>query len=124
MAEAIARKEASDVIEAASAGIFPLGMICESTLAVLDVNEYPAAGLNSKGLREFAPDDVDLVINMSGLRGALAEAGYPLVEHWDVEDPYGQDEDTYQRILEAIRGRVRDLAERLREDQPAASKRN
>ena len=116
MAEAIARKEASDVIEPSSAGVYPLGMISETTRLVLEVNEYPVEGLASKGLREFAPHDVDLVVNMSGLFGPLAGAGYPLVERWEVADPYGGDKVTYQRILEEIQGRVRSLADRLREE--------
>ena len=123
MAEAIARKEASDIIEPASAGLFPLGEICEATRVVLEVNRYPAEGLSSKGLREFAARDVDLVINMSGLVGQLAEAGYSSVERWEVEDPYGQDETTYQRILEEIQGHVRKLAQRLREKQSVTSER-
>jgi len=42
------------------------------------------------------------------------------VEDWGVEDPYGGDAATYQRILEEIRGRVRELADRLRAEQRAA----
>jgi hypothetical protein len=72
-------------------------------------------------LREFAARDVDLVINMSGLAGELAEAGYSSVEAWDVEDPYGREETTFQRILAEIQGRVRKLAQRLREKQSVTS---
>lgn len=123
MAEAIARKEAGDVIEPFSAGVFPLGMICGTTRIVLEVNEYPVEGLASKGLREFPPHEVDLVVNMSGLVGQLAEAGYPLVEQWEVADPYGADEGVYQGILEEIQRRVRSLADRLREEQRANGER-
>jgi len=123
MAEAIARKEAGDVIEPTSAGLCPLGMISETTRVVLEVNEYPTAGLASKGLREFAPQDVDLVINMSGIAGPVAEARYPLVERWEVADPYGEDEATYQKILEEIQVRVRGLADRLREEHRDRGKR-
>jgi len=123
MAEAIARKEAGDVMEPSSAGLYPLGMIADSTRVVLEVNEYPMEGLASKGLHEFRPHEVDLVVNMSGLVGPLAEAGYSSVEHWDVEDPYGASDATYQRILEDIQGRVRSLADRLRQEQPANDER-
>lgn len=121
MAEAVARQEAGDVIEPSSAGVFPLGMICETTRVVLEVNGYPVLGLASKGLRDFRPHDVDLVVNMSGLVGPLAEAGYRHVEQWEVADPYGADEDTYQTILEEIERRVRRLAGRLREEQRVKS---
>jgi arsenate reductase len=115
IAEAIARKDAADVIEPLSAGLYPLGRIEELTEVVLKCNEYSAEGLASKGLRNFSPKNVDLVVNMSGLGGPLLESGYLRFEEWNVEDPYGQDETTYQRILEEIQGRVRDLAQRLRE---------
>jgi len=123
MAEAIARKEAGDVMEPSSAGVFPLGMICETTRTVLEGNQYSVEGLASKGLRDFPPHDVDLVVNMSGLFGPFADAGYPRVEHWTVADPYGADEGTYQTILEEIQRRVRGLAGRLREDQGVKSAR-
>jgi protein-tyrosine-phosphatase len=97
-------------------------MIEETTRIVLECNEYSAEGLESKGLRGFAPEDVDLVINMSGLARHLAEAGYRHVERWEIEDPFGADETTYQRILEEIQGRVRDLAQRLREEQRAGKR--
>jgi protein-tyrosine-phosphatase len=122
MAEAIARKEAGDIIVPFSAGVYPLGMICATTRVVLEANEYPAEELVSKGLREFAPQDVDLVINMSGLVEQLAEAGYRFVEHWEVADPYGAEEGTYQTILEEIQGRVRNLADQLRQAQRAKGK--
>lgn len=111
------------MIEPSSAGLYPLGMISEKTRVVLEVNEYPTEGLASKGLREFPPHDVDLVVNMSGLAGPVAEARYPFVERWEVADPYGEDEATYQKILEEIQGRVRGLADRLREQQRAKGKR-
>jgi len=123
MAEAIARKEAGDVVEPFSAGLYPLGMIAETTRVVLEDNAYPTEGLASKGLRVFAPHDIDLVINMSGFVGPLAEAGYSSVEPWEVADPYGADEDIYQTILEEIQGRVRRLADRLREELPHEGKR-
>jgi protein-tyrosine-phosphatase len=42
------------------------------------------------------------------------------VEDWDVADPYGEDAAIYQRILKEIQGRVKNLAQRLREEQRAA----
>ena len=117
MGEAIARKDAADVMEASSAGIFPLGMIPELTRTTLEKNGYSAEGLESKGLAEFAPQDVDLVLNMSGMDRPVALAQFENVEEWEVGDPYGGDEATYQRILQEIQRRVRELAQRLRNGQ-------
>jgi len=120
MGEAIARKDAGDVIESLSAGLYPMGMIPEMTQATLGRNGYSANGLRSKGLREIASQEIDLVVNLSGYARPQALEKFEQVEEWEVSDPYGADEATYQRILEQIQGRVKDLARRLREKQRAA----
>ena len=120
MGEAIARKDAGDIIESSSAGLYPMGMIPEMTQTTLEKNGYSATGLRSKGLRDIVAEDVDLVINLSGYERAQALEQFAQVENWEVSDPYGADEATYQRILEEIRGRVRDLAQRFRAEKAAA----
>ncbi len=120
MGEAIAKKDAGDVIEASSAGLYAMGMIPEMTQTTLEKNGYSATGLRSKGLRDIVAEDVDLVINLSGYERAQDLEKFRQVENWEVSDPYGADEATYQRILEEIRGRVKELAQRLRAEQHAA----
>ena len=120
MGEAIAAKDAADVIESSSAGLYPMGMIPEMTQTILERNGYSANGLRSKGLREIVPGEVDLVINLSGYERAQPLEKFVQVENWEVSDPYGADEATYQRILEQIRERVKRLAQRLRKEQRAA----
>jgi protein-tyrosine-phosphatase len=120
MAEAIARSEAADVVEAASAGLYPLGEIPLHTQEALKQNGYSADGLASKRIAPDAWKRADLVINLSGRMRELEFEEFEKVEDWDVEDPYGEDAATYQRILEEIRGRVRDLAERLRNERCTA----
>lgn len=123
MGEAIARKDAADVMESFSAGIFPLGMIPELTRTTLAKNGYSAESLVSKGLSEFNADEVDLVLNMSGMKDAAVLAPFENVEEWEVGDPYGGDEATYQRILQEIQRRVGELAQRLRNGQRAEGER-
>jgi len=120
MGEAITTKDAADVIESSSAGLYAMGMIPEMTQTTLEKNGYSASGLRSKGLREIVSEDIDLVINLSGYERAQALEKFAQVENWEVSDPYGADEATYQRILEEIRGHVRKLAQRLRKEQRAA----
>jgi protein-tyrosine-phosphatase len=115
MAEAITRRHATDVIEPSSAGLAPLGYIVEPTKETLIANGYPVEGLSSKRLSADAIAGADLIVNLSG---------HPIdyqpifdrakVEEWRVEDPYGADPATYQRILEEIEGRVLLLAARFR----------
>jgi protein-tyrosine-phosphatase len=129
MAEAIARHHAPDIIEASSAGIFPLGRLPEETEQTLQANGYPIDGLTSKALRGAAIENADLIINLSGqsldefvdnVDGNANPRLAPKVEIWKVEDPYGEEPVTYQRILEELETRVLLLAGRLRSSQRAA----
>ena len=113
MAEALARHTAADVIDAASAGISPLGRVADLTRQVLAERGINASDLASKGMRQSAFIMPDLVINMTGIPGkSLFHDRY--VEDWDVEDPFGEDLATYRRICEDIESRVDELAARLR----------
>jgi arsenate reductase (thioredoxin) len=123
MAEALARHSASDVIEATSAGISPLGHVADLTRKILLEKGVNASGLESKGVREAAAVAPDLLINMTGIPGRTI---FPdmVVEDWDVEDPYGEDLATYRRICEDIQGRIEELAERLRREARLAGQKS
>lgn len=120
MAESIALRDAADLIDTASAGLSPLGIVQKLTLQTLQLNGYPTEGLYSKPILNDAWSDADLVINMSGYPRdrAFARGDWRKVEDWDVEDPYGSDQAVYQRIFEDIRTRIDALAVRLREGRP------
>ena len=115
MAEAIARFDAADVMEASSAGLHPLGYIAELTKQTLMKNGYSVSGLTSDRLTREAMDASDLIINMTGTLNNLVFGSRENVEDWFVEDPYGEDPETYQRVFEGIRRRVNQLAMSLRE---------
>jgi arsenate reductase len=117
MAEAVARKEASDILEITSAGLTPMGFLPELTLETLKRNGYSTEALTSKAIRREVLLNTDLVLNMSGQARAHALAAASQIEHWPVPDPYGEDEATYQTILEDIQRRVRELGARLRKAQ-------
>lgn len=114
MAEAVARQVAADVILPSSAGLAPLGHIERMTIHTLACNGYHAEDLSSKPIREETWQLAKLVVNMTRRPRKFAFADYSKVEDWDVEDPYGADQETYQRILNDIAARVSALAERLR----------
>lgn len=115
MAEAIARYDAADVMEASSAGLYPLGYIADLTKQTLMKNGYSANGLTSDILTRENAEATDLIINMTGRTGGEIFRGQENVEDWLVEDPYGEDPETYQRVFEGIRRRVNLLAHSLRE---------
>ncbi|MGH9743457.1 MAG: low molecular weight phosphatase family protein [Candidatus Acidiferrum sp.] len=114
MAEAIARRDAGDVIEASSAGLTPLGRIEGMTRETLERNGYSCEGLESKPMVREALDAADLVINLSGRAKEWAFEDISKVEDWRVEDPYGADAELYQRIFAEIERRVAELSTMLR----------
>jgi arsenate reductase (thioredoxin) len=127
MAEAVARREAADVIEPSSAGLYPLGRLPELTVETLEANNYSAEGLSSQCISREAVQQAHLIVNLSGTpiehlfsSGPSRLRNGQYIENWDVPDPYGEDPATYQRILEEIESRVRALAERLRADRVPA----
>ena len=117
MAEAIARYDAADVVEASSAGLYPLGYIAEVTKQTLMKNGYSANGLTSDPITREMMDVADLIINMTGKPSEHVFREKGNVEDWLVEDPYGEDPETYQRVFEGIRRRANQLAMSLREQR-------
>jgi len=117
MAEAIARYDAADVIEPFSAGLSPMGSIAEQTKQTLVLNGYSASGLTSDALTREAADAADIIINMTGRPIAEMLGDPEKVEDWIVQDPYGDDPETYQRVFEGIKRRVDQLAKGLRENR-------
>jgi len=126
MAEAVARKLASDIIEPSSAGLYPFGSLAGHTEQTLIANGYSIAGLSSKPLRRDSLESADLIINMTGrsldplfdFAGSADPSLAQRVQDWNIEDPYGAPPATYQRILEELESRVLSLAARLRPSQP------
>ena len=117
MAEAIAKREAADVLEASSAGLYPLGEIPDETQETLSRNGYSAVGLSSKPITNRIWNEADLVINLSGRIRDIAFDDPSKVEDWDVADPYGANPAFYETILEQLRQRIRLLADGLRQQR-------
>jgi protein-tyrosine-phosphatase len=115
MAEAIARYDAADVIEASSAGLSPLGSIADQTKQTLMQNGYSANGLTSDVLTREVADAADIIINMTGRQREETFWEQEKVEDWMVQDPFGAPPETYQRVFEGIKRRVNQLALGLRE---------
>jgi len=120
MAEAIARRDASDVIIPESAGLHPLGFIDKTAIAVLAERGISVAGQHSKGLRDTSLSKPDLVINMSGASSASLFHGHRF-EDWRVQDPFGEDMELHRSICDDIERRVKDLSARLRSENGSAS---
>ncbi len=111
MAEAMARSLGGDRVEALSAGLSPAGFIAETTVRTLERLGYPTDGLCSKGLDAIDTTAVDVVVSLIG-----GGAHYPLgcgpharEIHWEISDPFGEDESMYVRVARDIENRVRSL---------------
>lgn len=115
MAEAIARYDAADVIEASSAGLSPMGSVAEQSKQTLIQNGYSANGLTSDALTREAADAADIIINMTGQPRDENFWEPHKVEDWMVQDPYGASPETYQRVFEGLKRRIHQLALGLRE---------
>jgi protein-tyrosine-phosphatase len=114
MAEGIAAHIASDVMEVSSAGVAALGRVQTMSKLTLTKNGYPADGLESKPCEDVDLKTADIIINMTGRPGLMVFQDASKVEDWNVEDPYGADAETYQRIFEDIERRVVELVGRVR----------
>ncbi len=92
LAEALARHYWGRDLEAASAGLFPLGRIAAHTLEVLTEAGIPSDGLRSKGLADIRLEEIDYIVNLTELKIAdLIPASFSgrLISHY-VRDPYGE----------------------------------
>jgi len=116
MAEAIARLDAPDAIEAFSAGLAPMGYLAGMTKQTLLRNGYWMEGLESKGISPEIWGQADIVVNMSGRPREKAFREYSKVEDWDINDPFGENPDKYQEVFEKIRLRISELAEECRKE--------
>jgi protein-tyrosine-phosphatase len=119
MAEAIARRDAGDVMEPTSMGLLPLGHIPLLTTATLRKYGYPVDGLHSKGVTRELWENTDLFINLSGETIEMAFPDASDLEVWDIADPFGTDAAFYERTLLELRDRITVLAARLRERNKA-----
>ena len=116
MAEAIARLDAPDAIDAFSAGLLPIGFVPELTKQTLMKNGYWVEGLESKRISPGVWERVDVVVNMSGRPKEEAFGEYSRVVDWDVQDPFEREPEDYQRAFDTIRARVQELAEEHRKE--------
>jgi len=117
MAEALARHNAPDAIEAESAGVHPLGFIDETARAVLEEQGISMDGQFSKGLHNKMVSTAHLIVNMSGMPSERLFPGRRY-EDWPIADPFGEDREVHLRICNDIAARILELATRLREGKP------
>ena len=112
MAEALARKYGSDVLEVSSAGLTPQMNSHAYTRSVLKEKNVELGDQIPRGFRDLNLSQYDLIVNMSG--ATLPSSIDVPVENWDIEDPYGGSEDDFRAAREVIEMAVMRLILRVR----------
>ena len=112
MAEGFARAYGDDILIAKSAGLSPASIVQPLTRQMLAERNIRIDDQFPKGIENFAREQFDVIINMSGEKLPLALAGP--VRDWPVRDPIGETEAIYKAVAEQIEGLVMRLILELR----------
>jgi len=90
MAEGLLNHYGNGLVQAFSAGSFPVGRVHPQSLAILNRHGLPDSGYRSKSWDEFLDQKIDVVItvcdNAAGETCPLF-VGSPIKAHWGVPDP-------------------------------------
>ena len=111
MAEGFAKAYGSDVMRASSAGLLPARHVLSTARMVMDEKSISLQGAVPKSLAQFALDEFDLIVNMSG--HALPKTTSPVVKVL-VRDPNGKDETVHRHVRDRVEAVVEDLVHMLR----------
>ena len=112
MAEGFARAYGSDVMTPASAGLAPAVSVAHDTVRVMDEKNIDIRGQFPKSLQHLSRTPFDLIVNMSGFE--LPRDITTPAREWDVQDPIGEDFETYRQVRDQIEGLVMRLILELR----------
>jgi arsenate reductase len=119
MAEGFARKYGEDVMIAASAGLAPALGVAQDTIRTMDEKNIDVRNQFPKSIQQLGRVPFDLTINMSGF--GLPDGVASPTRTWDVEDPIGEDFETYCKVRDQIEGLVMSLILELRRTERAGA---
>lgn len=108
MAEAFARMEGGDAVEAFSAGSAPSGRINPKAIRFMDELGYDLGTHASKSLDALVGMQFDAVVTM-GCGDHCPTVPAARREDWALPDPRDMDDEDYRRVRDEIRARVRAL---------------
>jgi arsenate reductase (thioredoxin) len=112
MAEAMARKYGSDVLEVASAGLSPAMNTTPFTRSVLVEKNVDLGEHLPRRFRDVNPKSFDLIVNLSG--SPMPRSLGVAIEDWNVDDPMGKSEEEFRQTREIIEMLVMRLILRAR----------
>jgi protein-tyrosine-phosphatase len=114
MAEGFARRYGSDVLQPASAGLYPAPVVQLLTKRVMEQKNIKLEGQHPKSLDAVDVSSFDLIVNMSGMK--LPGKPASEVREWKVQDPIGQSEETYASVRDELEMAVMHLILELRRE--------
>lgn len=107
MAEAWANHFGKGKVQASSAGSHPFGSIVKDTYAVMDEKGLSLDGQCSKGLRDVAVAEMDVVVGMGcEVECPLPEGFKGRVVEWNILDPYGHGIEAFRNVRDMIERQV------------------
>ena len=110
MAEGWAKYHGKGRVVAFSAGSFPYGNIIDDVYTVMKEKGISLEGQRSKGLRDLAVAEMDIVVRMGHEVECSVPAGFKgRVVDWDIPDPFGQGIDTFRDVRDLIEEEVLSL---------------
>jgi protein-tyrosine-phosphatase len=115
MAEGYAKTYGSDVMQVMSAGLYPAATVASLTKEVMAEKNINLEDHFPKDVTEVPWSDFDVIVNISGhmLPPVMTNAR---VIHWEIQDPIGENKDTYLKVSGQIEMKVMQLIIDLRRD--------
>jgi arsenate reductase len=112
IAEALSKKLASDVFEAYSAGTETKPRINQDAVRIMKSRYAIDMELTQRSKLISDLPRIDIVITM----GCNVDCPYlpcKFREDWGLDDPSGKDDDEFNRVIDIIEFKVKELAERI-----------
>ena len=120
MAEAWANHFGKGRVQASSAGSHPFGSIVKDTYTVMSEKGISLDGQWSKGLRDVAVAEMDVVVGMGCEVECPVPAGFKgRVVDWDIPDPFGRGIESFRNVRDMIERQVLELLADLIAPDPA-----
>ncbi len=108
MAEAFARMQGGDRVEAASAGSSPSGRVNPRAVQFMREKGYDLSTHASKSLGEFNGREIDVAVTM-GCGDACPLVRAVRREEWQIPDPKELPDDEFRRVRDLIEEKVKAL---------------
>ena len=114
MAEAWANHFGKGKVQAFSAGSYPFGSIVKDTYTVMSEKGISLDGQWSKGLRDVAVAEMDVVVGMGCEVDCPVPVGFKgRVVEWEIPDPYGLGIESFRNVRDLVERQVLGLLAEL-----------